>query len=84
MHLFVAHFAANKAKPPITTDLFEVKQSRGEWIKQYLRCFNEVVVQCSSQFKVGRHLDELLVISLQAPSGNEGAPLVMTLRHSSQ
>jgi len=43
--LFVTHFAANKTKPPKMTDLFEVKQAKGESIKQYLRCFNEVVVQ---------------------------------------
>jgi len=42
--LFVAHFAANKAKHPETVDLFEVKQSKGESVKQYLCRFNEVVV----------------------------------------
>ena len=43
VRLFVAHFAANKTKPPETTYLFEMKQSKGESLKQYLRHFNEVV-----------------------------------------
>jgi len=43
--LFVSHFAVNKTKLQETADLIKVKQSKGESVKQYLRCFNEVVVQ---------------------------------------
>jgi len=31
--LFVAHFVANKMKPPGIVDLFEVKQSKEEYVK---------------------------------------------------
>jgi len=47
VRLLVAHFAANKTKPLDTADLFDVRQARGETVKQYLRRFNEVVVQIS-------------------------------------
>jgi len=47
VRLLVAHFAANKTKLPDTADLFDVRQARGEAVKQYLHRFNEVVVQIS-------------------------------------
>jgi len=40
--LFVSHFAANKTKPSETTVLFEIRQAKGELVKQYLRRLNEV------------------------------------------
>jgi len=51
VRLLVAHFAANKTKPPDTTNLFYVRQVKGEAVKQYLRCFNKVVVQISQPNK---------------------------------
>jgi len=43
--LFIAHFEANKTKPLETADLFELKQSKEEFMKPFLRRFNEVVAQ---------------------------------------
>ena len=45
IRLFVSHFAGNKSKPPKITNLFEVRQFKGELVKKYLRCFNEIVVK---------------------------------------
>ena len=39
IRLFVAHFAVNKAKPPKTADMFEVKQSKGGINKVVLALF---------------------------------------------
>ncbi|XP_020224266.1 uncharacterized protein LOC109806306 [Cajanus cajan] len=46
--LFMAQFAANKKKPPITSDLFDLKQQREESLKDFLQRFNEVALRIAS------------------------------------
>ncbi|XP_020205426.1 uncharacterized protein LOC109790650 [Cajanus cajan] len=46
--LFMALFAANKKKPPITSDLFDLKQQREESLKEFLQRFNEVALRIAS------------------------------------
>ncbi|RDX61755.1 hypothetical protein CR513_59981, partial [Mucuna pruriens] len=41
---FVSQFAANKAKKLEVADLFDVKQARGESLKNYIACFNNATV----------------------------------------
>ncbi|XP_020235255.1 uncharacterized protein LOC109815074 [Cajanus cajan] len=53
--LFMAQFAANKKKPPITSDLFDLKQQREEPLKDFLQRFNEVALRIAS-------LDERMAI----------------------
>ncbi|RDX96004.1 hypothetical protein CR513_21383, partial [Mucuna pruriens] len=42
---FESQFAANKTKRLEVVDLFDIKQSRTETLKQYLACFNAAMVQ---------------------------------------
>ncbi|XP_020236126.1 uncharacterized protein LOC109815740 [Cajanus cajan] len=44
----MAQFAANKKKPPITSDLFDLKQQREESLKDFLQRFNEVALRIAS------------------------------------
>ncbi|XP_020215402.1 uncharacterized protein LOC109799266 [Cajanus cajan] len=53
--LFMAQFAANKKKPPITSDLFYLKQQRKESLKDFMQRFNEVALRIAS-------LDERMVV----------------------
>ncbi|XP_020218616.1 uncharacterized protein LOC109801874 [Cajanus cajan] len=53
--LFMAQFAANKKKPPITSDLFDLKQQREESLKDFLQRFNEIALRIAS-------LDERMVV----------------------
>ncbi|XP_020207923.1 uncharacterized protein LOC109792881 [Cajanus cajan] len=46
--LFMAQFAANKKKPPITSDLFDLKQQQEESLKDFLQRFNEVALRIAS------------------------------------
>ncbi|XP_020238723.1 uncharacterized protein LOC109817792 [Cajanus cajan] len=46
--LFMAQFAANKKNPPITSDLFDLKQQREESLKDFLQRFNEVALRIAS------------------------------------
>ncbi|XP_020240273.1 uncharacterized protein LOC109819092 [Cajanus cajan] len=46
--LFMAKFAANKKKPSITSDLFDLKQQREESLKDFLQRFNEVALRKAS------------------------------------
>ncbi|XP_020228199.1 uncharacterized protein LOC109809334 [Cajanus cajan] len=46
--LFMAQFVANKKKSPITADLFDLKQQRGESLKDFLQRFNEVALRIGS------------------------------------
>ncbi|XP_020235085.1 uncharacterized protein LOC109814955 [Cajanus cajan] len=46
--LFMAQFAANKKKPPITSNLFDLKQQREESLKDFLQRFNEVALRIAS------------------------------------
>ncbi|XP_020229084.1 uncharacterized protein LOC109810112 [Cajanus cajan] len=46
--LFMAQFAANKKKPPITSDLFDLKQQREESLKDFMQRFNEVALRIAS------------------------------------
>ncbi|XP_020237837.1 uncharacterized protein LOC109817053 [Cajanus cajan] len=46
--LFMAQFAANKRKPPITSDLFDLKQQREESLKDFMQRFNEVALRIAS------------------------------------
>ncbi|XP_020202545.1 uncharacterized protein LOC109788269 [Cajanus cajan] len=46
--LFMAQFAANKKKPPITSDLFDLKKQREESLKDFLQRFNEVALRIAS------------------------------------
>nr|KYP72760.1 hypothetical protein KK1_005361 [Cajanus cajan] len=46
--MFMAQFAANKKKPPITSDLFDLKQQREESLKDFLQRFNEVALRIAS------------------------------------
>ncbi|XP_020225117.1 uncharacterized protein LOC109807001 [Cajanus cajan] len=46
--LFMAQFAANKKKSPITSDLFDLKQQREELLKDFLQRFNEVALRIAS------------------------------------
>ncbi|XP_020207400.1 uncharacterized protein LOC109792401 [Cajanus cajan] len=46
--LFMAQFAANNKKPPITSDLFDLKQQREESLKDFLQRFNEVALRIAS------------------------------------
>ncbi|XP_020204782.1 uncharacterized protein LOC109790063 [Cajanus cajan] len=46
--LFMAQFAANKRKPPITSDLFDLKQQREESLKEFLQRFNKVTLRITS------------------------------------
>ncbi|XP_020211208.1 uncharacterized protein LOC109796017 [Cajanus cajan] len=46
--LFMAQFAANKKKPPITSDLFDLRQQREESLKDFLRRFNETAMRVAS------------------------------------
>nr|KYP34617.1 hypothetical protein KK1_044410 [Cajanus cajan] len=46
--LFMAQFAANKKKPPITSDLFDLKQQREESLKDFLQRFNEIALRIAS------------------------------------
>ncbi|XP_020208747.1 uncharacterized protein LOC109793700 [Cajanus cajan] len=41
-------FAANKKKPPITSDLFDLRQQREESLKDFLQRFNEVALKIAS------------------------------------
>nr|KYP43650.1 hypothetical protein KK1_034878 [Cajanus cajan] len=74
--MFMAQFAANKKKPPITSDLFDLKQQREESLKDFLQRFNEVALRITS-------LDErMAVIAFQkdyegvAPHGDD--PVVIS------
>ncbi|XP_020229091.1 uncharacterized protein LOC109810117 [Cajanus cajan] len=49
--LFMAQFAANKKKPPITSDLFDLKQQREELLKDFLQRFNEVALRIVSLYE---------------------------------
>ncbi|XP_020207268.1 uncharacterized protein LOC109792284 [Cajanus cajan] len=46
--LFMAQFAANKKKLPITSDLFDLKQQHEESLKDFLQRFNEVTLRIAS------------------------------------
>ncbi|XP_020206976.1 uncharacterized protein LOC109792010 [Cajanus cajan] len=46
--LFMAQFTANKKKPPITSDLFDLKQQWEESLKDFLQRFNEVALRIAS------------------------------------
>nr|KYP56272.1 hypothetical protein KK1_002509 [Cajanus cajan] len=46
--MFMAQFAANKKKPPITSDLFDLKQQCKESLKDFLQRFNEVALRIAS------------------------------------
>ncbi|XP_020230858.1 uncharacterized protein LOC109811505 [Cajanus cajan] len=46
--LFMAQFVANKRKPPITSDMFDLKQQREELLKDFLQRFNEVALRIAS------------------------------------
>nr|KYP71971.1 hypothetical protein KK1_011255 [Cajanus cajan] len=46
--LFMTQFVANKKKPPITSDLFDLKQQREESLKDFLQRFNEVALRIAS------------------------------------
>ncbi|XP_020235081.1 uncharacterized protein LOC109814952 [Cajanus cajan] len=46
--MFMAQFAANKKKPPITSDLFDLKQQCEESLKDFLQRFNEVALRIAS------------------------------------
>ncbi|RDX86850.1 hypothetical protein CR513_31764, partial [Mucuna pruriens] len=43
--LFLSQFAANKAKKLEVADLFDIKQARGESLKEYLTRFNTATVR---------------------------------------
>nr|KYP31112.1 hypothetical protein KK1_048954 [Cajanus cajan] len=44
----MAQFVANKKKPSITSDLFDLKQQREESLKDFLQRFNEVALRIAS------------------------------------
>ncbi|XP_020207422.1 uncharacterized protein LOC109792422 [Cajanus cajan] len=46
--LFMAQFTANKKKPLITSDLFDLKQQHEESLKDFLQRFNEVALRITS------------------------------------
>ncbi|XP_020208727.1 uncharacterized protein LOC109793681 [Cajanus cajan] len=46
--LFMAQFVANKRKPLITSDLFDLKQQREESLKDFLQRFNKVALRIAS------------------------------------
>ncbi|XP_020233124.1 uncharacterized protein LOC109813361 [Cajanus cajan] len=46
--LFMAQFAANRKKPPITSDLFDLKQQHEESLKEFLQRFNEIALRIAS------------------------------------
>ncbi|XP_020207763.1 uncharacterized protein LOC109792741 [Cajanus cajan] len=64
--LLMAQFAANKKKPPITSDLFNLKQQREESLKDFLQRFNEVALKIAS-------LDERMVVIAFQKSLRSGA-----------
>ena len=43
--LFREQYLANRAPPPVSYDLFEVKQYQGESLKEYINCFGAQVVK---------------------------------------
>ncbi|XP_020206441.1 uncharacterized protein LOC109791544 [Cajanus cajan] len=49
--LFMEQFAANKKKPPITLDLFDLKQQCEESLKDFLQRFNEVALRIASLYE---------------------------------
>ncbi|XP_020218761.1 uncharacterized protein LOC109801992 [Cajanus cajan] len=46
--LFMAQFAANKKKSPITSDLFDLKQQQEESLKEFMQRFNVVALRIAS------------------------------------
>ena len=44
-HLFREQYLANKAPPPVSYDLFDVKQYQGETLKEYINRFGAQVVK---------------------------------------
>jgi len=52
---FREQYLANKAPPPVSYDLFDVKQYQGETLKEYINCFGAQVV------KVGTSEEPMIV-----------------------
>jgi len=57
--LFREQYIANRAPPPVSYDLFDVKQYRGETLKEYINRFGAQVV------KVGTTEDSMIVYAFR-------------------
>ncbi|RDX70947.1 hypothetical protein CR513_49752, partial [Mucuna pruriens] len=81
---FVSQFAANRAKKLEVTDLFDIKQMRGESLKKYLTRFNSATDQFFVKaFKKGlkpEQINNSLTLRRSASMGKSGPRQISTSR----
>ncbi|XP_068466387.1 uncharacterized protein [Phaseolus vulgaris] len=71
--LFREQYLANRAPPPVSYDLFDVKQYQGETLKEYINCFGAQVVKLDELVKSGFLKDYLteLATTVAVPEPTE-------------
>ncbi|XP_068466383.1 uncharacterized protein [Phaseolus vulgaris] len=71
--LFREQYLANRATPPVSYDLFDVKQYQGETLKEYINRFGAQVV------KVGTSEEPIIVADLQDVVPHDNDPVVISV-----